>query len=182
MLHTRELTRRDFGRHPQISIRMLRQLPSVDNTLWGRITAFVAPWRINGYPGRQRLLLSVIGYRVNYPALSRWGDVDRRIPAWGARAYAAHIEEQCLAGLALVAELREHAEALESVPHNLSAAGRMAKARAARRPGSAMGARARQLPKQHGAQNEDSAENGDEVADANDPAQFPQSSQSLFDF
>lgn len=125
---------------------MLRKLPTSGDKLFERVSAWIAPWGIRGYPGKGRILTSVVGFRITYNAMSQWRQPGRRVPQWAARMFAEHIRAQCEAGMALADELEHHATALEAIPHHLSAAGRMAHARAARRPGSAMGARAKQLP------------------------------------
>lgn len=147
MLYVRERSERELARHPLIAQRMLRAQPTVGNSLFARVSAYVAPYSMSAYPGRMRLLLSVIGHRRGWGAVKEWGRGVNRLPPWAADAFAAHIRAQCEVGLALADELERHAAELRDVPHHLSAAGRMAKARAARRPGSAMGARARQLPR-----------------------------------
>lgn len=147
MLHTRDAPERELLRHPVRSLRLLRLLPVHGDSLFERVGAWIAPWTSEGYPGRSRVLVSTMGWRVTYDAMKKWGREGRRVPVWAADAFAAHIRAQCEVGLALADELERHAAELRDVPHHLSAAGRMAKARAARRPGSAMGARARQLPR-----------------------------------
>jgi len=147
MLHTRDAPARELVRHPVRSLRLMRLLPTHSDSLFDRVAAFIAPWTRAGYPGRARVLVSTVGWRVSYDALTKWGRAGRRVPVWAADAFAAHIRSQCEVGLALAEELERHAAELRAVPHHLSAAGRMAAVRAARRPGSAMGARARQLPR-----------------------------------
>ena len=146
MLHLREHGRRDPVRHPFVEQRMLRTLPDIKESLYNRVASWIATWDTRGYPGRTRIMRSVIGYRRTYSTTRKWGLGLSQIPAWAAGMLAEHIEARCELGLALARELREHQAAMEAVPHHLSAAGRMAHARAARRPGSAMGARAKQLP------------------------------------
>lgn len=159
MLHIRNITRPDIAEHPLKSQRYFRTLPNESNGLYGRVCAWCALWSIQSYPGRQRIMLSIVGSRVSATALRMWHRADRKLPEWAAVVFAEHIRARCEVGLRLAADLEEHAAELRGVPHHLSRAGRMAAVRATRRPGT-MGARARQLPRVAISPSDDGEESG----------------------
>lgn len=94
-----------------------------DSTLVRRVELRLAPWGCEEgdapYPGRMKLLVESVLWRVGYSAITKWRQGKNRFPAWAARQWAAVLTARAEADLALARELTEHAEREEANPRVL---------------------------------------------------------------
>jgi hypothetical protein len=100
---TRREPRRVVRKSPPCAV--VRSSPYNDS-LTGRAVAWCFPWSRDGYPGRMRGVLSLLGQSLTWTAVQNWRAGRRPLPAWAARGLADHIEARARPGLMLVAELR----------------------------------------------------------------------------
>ena len=89
----------------------------VGNTLADRVVRFIAPWEQCEYPGRGRLILSLLPRAVTVKSVTHWRREARRLPADIAEALSLHLRGVASRALELATELEGHAASRRAELH-----------------------------------------------------------------
>ena len=76
--------------------------------LFERATQWILPWTIMSYPGYHKGIVAILGCRWKWGAIRMWCRRGINPNPDACLILADYIERRCEAGLALVAQLREH--------------------------------------------------------------------------
>lgn len=84
--------------------------------LFVRALAWLLPWSIHDYPGKQRGMVEALGRLYTLETLKMWCKGRKPMSAVGALALAEVISVRLVSGASLVAELRHYAEIRSKMP------------------------------------------------------------------
>ena len=82
---------------------------SLGKPLTARACHWLLPWTISDYPGFQRGSVEVLGGKAALETLRAWWKGRVPLAGWAALEMAEAIEARCMAGQALIVELRAYA-------------------------------------------------------------------------